>query len=352
MFRPALVRRIHWQLMRGHREDTDHDRADSGRAQAEPALVFDRDAIRQVDRAAIEEFGVPGIVLMENAARGLARETLDMLDQNAGSDALVLIFCGSGNNGGDGYALARDLSNANVEVVIVPIGQPKSETDAQTNRQICQRMGLKEIPFTEIDQFDRRFEPDLIVDALFGTGLDRPLTGDAAAAIRWINNSGRPVLAVDVPSGLDCNTGKPVGDEKCEAICATRTVTFVGLKTGFQGLDAQKHLGEVVVVDIGAPLELLERFGHPTGVRHREAPITLDGPSPCHLHVCLERCSKTNRRPKPVWGNYGHSIHSQRSVCPIRMKKRLAFSTGSALRVRGDKEADKSRMHCACGCSR
>jgi NAD(P)H-hydrate epimerase len=259
-------------MMRGHREDSDHDRTDSGPAQAEPALVFDRDAIRQVDRAAIEEFGVPGIVLMENAARGLARETLDMLEQDAGPDALVLIFCGSGNNGGDGYALARDLSNANVEVIIVPLGLPRPNTDADTNRQICQRMGLREIPFSDIDQFDRRFEPDLIVDAMFGTGLDRSITGEAAAAIRWINNSGRPVLAVDVPSGLDCNTGRPVGEEGCQAICATRTVTFVGLKTGFQGLDAQKHLGEVVVVDIGAPLELLERFGRPAGVTHREAP--------------------------------------------------------------------------------
>lgn len=258
--------------MRAHRHEPDDARPEPGIESLQPALVFDRDSIRQVDRAAIDEFGIPGIVLMENAARGLARETLEMLDQTSGRASLVLILCGSGNNGGDGYALARDLHNAGVDVAIVPIGEPKPETDAEINRCICRRMALREIPFKDLDQFDRRYEPDLIVDAIFGTGLDRPVAGDAAAAIQWINNSGRPVLAVDVPSGLDCNTGKPVGGEPSHAVKASATVTFVGLKIGFEGLDAQKYLGEVAVVDIGAPLELLQRFGRETSAARPEAP--------------------------------------------------------------------------------
>jgi NAD(P)H-hydrate epimerase len=97
----------------------------------------------------------------------------------------------------------------------------------------------------------------LIVDAIFGTGLDREATGDAARIIEWMNGSKRPILAADVPSGMDCNTGRPLG----ACVRASRTVTFVGLKPGFLVPDAQKLLGEVVVGDIGAPRELIERFG-------------------------------------------------------------------------------------------
>jgi hypothetical protein len=100
--------------------------------------------------------------------------------------------------------------------------------------------------------------------------MDRPITGQAAQAVEWINTSKRPVLAVDVPSGIDCDTGRPIGGGP--AIKADKTVTFVGLKSGFEGLDAQKYLGEVAVVDIGAPLELLDRLGQDVGVDHPEAP--------------------------------------------------------------------------------
>jgi NAD(P)H-hydrate epimerase len=266
--------------MRAHRYEPDDYRPEESHDESRAVLVFDRESVRQVDRAAIEEFGIPGIVLMENAARGLARETLDMLDETSGRASLVLIFCGAGNNGGDGYALARDLHNAGVDVAIVPVGEPREESDAGVNCRICQRIGIQEIALGDVDQFDRRYEPDLIVDAIFGTGLDRAVTGETARAIHWINTSGRPVLAVDVPSGMDCNTGKPLGGESGAVVKATKTVTFVGLKSGFDGLDAQKLLGEVAVVDIGAPPELLERFGHEVGVNHMDAPDHCEAAQP------------------------------------------------------------------------
>lgn len=236
-------------------------------------LVFDRQGVQAVDRAAIEEYGIPGIVLMENAARGLADHAMQLLARDAEQplehDRLqVLIICGSGNNGGDGYALARHLHNRDEPVLIAALEEPKAGSDASTNREICRKMKLRQIDIDRLLAMEDVGGIGLIVDAIFGTGLDRPVTGKAARVIDWINARKRPVLAVDVPSGLDCNSGRVLG----KAVRATKTVTFVGLKTGFIGLDAQSLLGEVVVADIGAPVELLERFGRPSGLSHHEAP--------------------------------------------------------------------------------
>ncbi|MHC4427111.1 MAG: NAD(P)H-hydrate epimerase [Planctomycetota bacterium] len=218
--------------------------------------MLDRESVRSVDRAAIEEFGIPGIVLMENAALGLTIVALTMLDDVAGDAPSALIVCGGGNNGGDGYALGRHLHNAGVRVTFAALGEPKPGSDAATNRNIALKMGLPEVP---ADLASEHFDADLIVDGIFGTGLDRPVRGAAAEAIDRINGSGRPVLAIDVPSGLDCDTGRPLGT----AIRATRTVTFVGRKPAMTDPGAREFVGEVSVADIGAPVELLQRFGRP-----------------------------------------------------------------------------------------
>ena len=224
----------------------------------EPEFILDRESVRAVDRAAIEEYGIPGAVLMENAARGLKAEALRMLP-SPGRPASVLIICGSGNNGGDGYALGRHLYNAGVKVTLSALGEPRAGSDAALNRSICLKMSLEEAPRHELAA---HFECDLVVDAIFGTGLDRPVTGPAAEVIEWINvsaDSGRPVLAVDVPSGLDCDTGRPLGT----AVRAARTVTFVARKPAMTKAAARPFLGQVVVADIGAPVDLLKRFGRP-----------------------------------------------------------------------------------------
>ncbi len=221
-------------------------------------IVLSRDAVRAVDRAAIEEYGIPGAILMENAAIGLADEASRWL--GAARDAKVLIICGSGNNGGDGYALARHLHNRGHQPLLVPLGDPRPGTDAALNRSISRRMNLPEIA---ADELDRHRDADLVVDAIFGTGLDRPVTGAEAGAIDWINRSGRRVLAVDVPSGLDCDTGRPLGT----AVRAGRTITFVAPKPGFAAPGAREYTGEVTVVGIGAPAELIARFGRPAADR-------------------------------------------------------------------------------------
>lgn len=216
-------------------------------------LVFDRAAVRAVDRAAIQRYGIPGIVLMENAARGLREVVLSRVPR----PRAVLICCGSGNNGGDGHALARHLHNAGVRVLVAALGAPRPGGDAATNEAIGRAMGL-----------ERHGGPDdpvpdaveLVVDALLGTGLDRPVEGDARAWIRWMNGLGRPILAVDTPSGLDCDTGRPLG----AAARAETTVTFVGWKAGFLAPGADAYTGRVIVADIGAPVELLREHGRPS----------------------------------------------------------------------------------------
>jgi NAD(P)H-hydrate epimerase len=197
---------------------------------------------------------MPSIVLMENASRALQSAARRMLDEIAAPRGPVLILCGSGNNGGDGWALARHLHNDGVEVTVAPLGEPDAEGDAGINCRICRAMGITEIG---LDQLERQPEPALIVDALLGTGLTRTVKGRAADIIAWINDQEKPVLAVDVPSGLDCDTGRPLGI----AVKAAVTVSFVGSKPGFYELPAQKHVGEVVIGDIGVPRQLVARFG-------------------------------------------------------------------------------------------
>lgn len=219
-----------------------------------PQYILDRQSVRAVDAAAVNEFNIPSIVLMENAARGLADQALLMLEDAQASPAKVLIICGSGNNGGDGYALGRHIHNAGVKVTLVQLGQVRENTDAATNRNICLNMKLSEITFEDIDSHTSN---DLIVDAIFGTGLDRPVAGLASDVINWINQQKAPVLAVDLPSGLDCDTGKPLG----LAVKADCTVTFVARKPGMIAKEAEDYLGKVVVASIGAPIELIKRFG-------------------------------------------------------------------------------------------
>jgi len=215
--------------------------------------VMSRDEVRRVDAWAIDEVGVPGVVLMENAGRScaeLVREKLASVDRPH-----VCIFCGVGNNGGDGYVIARHLLNAGLQVRIVLCGERgKVRGDARINLDILERLGYAvesmdpgaQDPSIHIGAFAR--EADLIVDALFGTGLRGELSSEFQVLIEAINNLGRPILAVDIPSGLDCDTGEPLGT----AIRATYTVTFVAMKRGFLASpDATRYTGEIYVASIG-----------------------------------------------------------------------------------------------------
>lgn len=208
-------------------------------------FTLSRDEVRELDRRAIEEFGVPGVVLMENAGRGCA-ELLVRLNPDRRP---VVILCGPGNNGGDGFVIARHLDNAGWPVWAVLEGRSsRLSGDAAVNYRIAHASGLVGDPTNVFDGW--------VVDALFGTGLSRALEDQFAFWANRINASNCPVLAIDIPSGLDCDTGEPLGP----TVRATHTATFVAHKRGFLNPKAKEWTGEVHVIDIGAPRALVDEY--------------------------------------------------------------------------------------------
>jgi len=215
-------------------------------------VVMTRDQVRAFDAWAIDTLGIPGVVLMENAGRscaGLIEEKLkDVVEPK------VCIFCGTGNNGGDGYVIARHLINRGIQVSVVVCGdRNKIKGDAKINLDILERMGR---PVELLDPSDEditgkieRFSAGagLIVDSLFGTGLRGQLSDEYVRLIESINACNSPVLAVDIPSGLDCDAGEPLGG----AIRAAWTVSFVAVKKGFLSAIATQYTGEIFVASIG-----------------------------------------------------------------------------------------------------
>lgn len=227
-----------------------------------PIRTLTREQVRELDRAAIEDYGMPGLILMENAGRAAADEAVEMLG-GAIAGERVCVFAGKGNNGGDGFVIARHLHNRGAQVSVKFLGDVgaalQGDSDAAVNLRIIKRMGL---PIEELasDESLRQSLEDarrggLIIDAVFGTGLNGPLRGQALALIQGLNTLGVPILAVDIPSGLDANTGKVLG----AAIRAQKTVTFVAAKRGFFTGQGPQCTGKVVVAEISIPRELVEK---------------------------------------------------------------------------------------------
>ncbi|MEX2673201.1 MAG: NAD(P)H-hydrate epimerase [Phycisphaeraceae bacterium] len=227
-----------------------------------PERTFTRDAIRQVDAAAVERFAMPSIVLMENASRGIADCAISMIRWP--THRRVLILCGGGNNGGDGFATARHLHNLGLDCTLLLTKPADSyKADAATNLRICQAMQLNILeaaddPLAAVHDLPGH---DLLIDALMGTGLTSALKPPLADLVTWINeDQPAPVLAVDIPTGLDCDTGQPFADSP--AVRAAVTATMVGRKQGFLHHDARQYTGDVYLVDIGVPRQLIIQLGN------------------------------------------------------------------------------------------
>ena len=205
---------------------------------------------RKVDRVAIDECGMSGLVLMENAARGCADIALEIAGPGP-----VAVFCGKGNNGGDGLAMARHLDNAGREVRVFVFANPGDlSPDAAANLRLLKWTGVE--VHTDVEQPPDLTGCGLVVDALLGTGgggAPRPPLDWAVAAA---NAGGLRVLSLDAPSGLNCDDGSAPG------ACARAdvTATFVAPKAGFAAPSARLLLGEVRVVDIGVPRGVLSRI--------------------------------------------------------------------------------------------
>ncbi len=214
-----------------------------------------REEVRAIDRCAIETLGVPGAVLMENAGRRAA-DAIEKFLSGAGGKS-VAVVAGAGNNGGDGFVIARHLAMRGAKVVTFLTSPAEKITgEAAVNLNILRKLKHKiiEIAGEEIKSLSSRLsESDLILDAVGGTGVCGPLRENLTAIVEQINAASRPVVAVDIPTGLDCDTGEAAGP----CVRAAMTVTFIARKKGFDAPGAAGYTGEVVVADIGIPAELL-----------------------------------------------------------------------------------------------
>ena len=251
--------------------------------------------IRSVDRAAVKGYGISGIQLMENAGAGVAGTVKEELlrrglDPRGGR---VAVFCGKGNNGGDGFAAARHLANAGLAVEVFLLGAASDlRGDARANCESWKKMGGAVRVIRTVSALDRHDSflrhSAVLVDAIFGTGLASPPKGVHASVIERINSLGKPVVSVDVPSGIDATTGAVLG----VAVAASATATMAMPKIGLYVYPGKGHAGRVEVIDIGAPAALT------SGDEIRWNLVTGEG----------VRATLRPRLPDTHKGTYGHLL--------------------------------------------
>jgi len=217
-----------------------------------------RDDMRKADEFAIHTLGLPGMVLMENAGRGTFETVLDILEERGGFTAYIL--AGKGNNGGDGFVVARYLIEAGIEVVTFHVADTDEYSgDAAANLKILQQLSTQIYHTPSVDALQEYtedlFTADVLVDALLGTGIQGPPRAPFDGFIEWINSYNTPVVSVDIPSGVDANSGQIPG----MAVDAEVTVTMGFAKTGLLFSPGRDYAGEVYVVDIGIPSVALDQ---------------------------------------------------------------------------------------------
>lgn len=217
--------------------------------------LLSKKGAKLMDKGTIEDIGIPSIVLMENAAEGICKEIILKGEK-------YIIFCGEGNNGGDGLALARKLfiAKKNVKVFIVGDEKGKSE-EFKVNYNIIKKLGVYVKKIDSNYEKDEKFikelsQADVVVDAIFGVGLSRTVENLFNKVIKWINTYSRNTISIDIPSGLDCDSGRVMGI----AVKAKETYTIEVLKKGFLSYGAREFLGKVKVIKIGIPVEIKRRY--------------------------------------------------------------------------------------------
>ena len=246
--------------------------------------ILTADQMREADRRTIEDIGIPSLVLMENAGRQVVAAMESFFEDL--HDRRVAIISGKGNNGGDGFVVARTLHQRGVAVSVFVVGQvAEIKGDARINIEILGRLGLTVVEIADEGQWELHFseisEHDLIVDALFGTGLKSALSGIYETVIADINGSGIPVVSIDVPSGMSADTPDLIGD----CVDATVTVTLGAPKLPLILPPAEERSGEVVIADIGIPAGVIEGLDGPrVELLTREQVRTLITPRAADAH--------------------------------------------------------------------
>jgi hydroxyethylthiazole kinase-like uncharacterized protein yjeF len=219
--------------------------------------VLNAAQMRESDRRTIEEIGIPSLVLMENAGRqvvaAMEATHADLLERRVG------VLCGRGNNGGDGFVVARTLLQRGTDVSVFLLGRVADvKGDARTNLEILGRLGLTVVEVADSQAWELHFSEisrcDLIVDAIFGTGLNAPLSGLMETVCGDINGSGIPVVSIDLPSGLSADSAEPIG----AFVEAGLTVTLAAPKLPLVLPPAEARSGDIVIADIGIPADVLD----------------------------------------------------------------------------------------------
>lgn len=237
--------------------------------------LYTAEQARTIDRIAIERAGLPGILLMKRAAFSAFQHLRTHWPQAQ----RIAVVCGVGNNGGDGFALAQYATLAGVQVDVLQVGPThKIRGDALTMLHEMADLGLSGLPFDA----NTLAEADVIVDALLGTGLDRPVEGAYRDAIDAINASGKPVLALDIPSGLSADTGQVLGS----AIRAELTTTFIVPKVGLYMEQGRDFAGKIVCENLGVPSEVVATQAPVARGLHLQDCVLPPRPANAHKGTC------------------------------------------------------------------
>lgn len=209
-----------------------------------PEDLYRAEQVRELDRCAIEEHGISGIHLMKRAGRAAFTALLERWPE----PEQITVLCGAGNNGGDGYVIAALAAQRRIPVTVIYVADPdKLQGDARTAYEFARREGVIMQPLQESQGFS-----GVVVDAMLGTGLQGEVREPIQQAIDWLNKSGQPVLAVDIPSGLCADTGRALG----VAVKADVTVSFIGLKQGLLTGRGPALTGELLFADLSVPAEV------------------------------------------------------------------------------------------------
>ena len=224
--------------------------------------VLNTQQMREADRRTIDEIGIPSIVLMENAGRQAVAAMEAAFEDLA--DSHVGVLCGRGNNGGDGFVIARTLIQRGVETSVFLLGSVADvRGDARTNLEVLGRIGLTVVEITNAQEWELHFSEisqcDLLVDAILGTGFHGQLSGLLETVVADVNGLGVPVVAIDLPTGVSADTHEVEG----EAIDASMTVTLAAPKIPLILPPADSHGGDLVIADIGIPLPILDEVEGP-----------------------------------------------------------------------------------------
>src|SRR3989475_4315773 len=254
--------------------------------------VLNAAQMREADRRTTEEIGIPSLVLMENAGRQAvaAMEAMhsDLFERQVGA------LCGRANNGGDGFVIARTLLQRGIDVSVFLMGRVADvRGDARTNLEILGRLGLTVVEVADSQAWELHFSEvsdcSLIVDAIFGTGLNAPVSGFIESVITDVNTSGIPIVAIDLPSGLSADSPEPIGP----SIEAGLTVTLAAPKLPLVLPPAETRAGDIVIADIGIPTDVIE---------------SVEGPRVDLLTRASMRDLITPRTPDSHKGDYGRVL--------------------------------------------